>query len=301
MYRLFLFVFFSFSFFSCGVDEKETDGSEKTDGPENYTFQNIIILSDLSSRLDNKTPKDIDKISEIIHHFKNECVKPGEKIGDRSSISFSTFSGKISAKIDLNEFTNLGEKQQFINSTGKFKDSGFVHAIEGFKNKIIQTYKTVKNPGLDLISILNEKIRNEGIVRFSKVLAADGMDSTILNFDNHIYILSDGYLEYKNKDMNPQFYFGKDEIDRIRKYCQSHRVDVSKAIQEQDSLKLPPLNNTNNKFIHLHILETHERDKDDLNQTYRHLAGLRDNEILEAVWRQWAAESGFLSFEWKKY
>jgi len=295
MIRQFLFTVFSFCLFSCGGDGKETDG------PEKYTFQNIIILSDLSSRLDNKPPKDLNKISEIIKYFKNDCVKPGEKIGDRSSISFSAFSGKISAKIDLNQFTNLGEKQQFINSTGKYKDSGFLKAIEEFKNKIIQTYKTVKNPGLDLISILNEKIRNEGIVRFNKVLAADGMDSTFLNFENHIYILSDGYLEYQNKDMNPQFYFGKDEIERIRKYCQVNRIDVTKAIQELDSLKLPPLINNNNKLIHLHILETHERDKDDLTQTYRHPAGLRDNEILEAVWSQWAKESGFINLDWEKY
>ena len=299
MDRLSVLVFFLIFTSSCGSggEDKEVESGKV----ERYTFQNIIILSDLSSRLENKPSKDLNKIDEIIEHFKKDCVKPGEKMGDRSSISFSSFSGEISARIDLNDFPNIGEKQQFINSTGKFKNSGFIQALVEFRNKIIQTYKTDSNPGLDLISILNEKIRNDGFVRFSKVLSSGGMDSTYLNFENHIYILSDGYLEYQNKEMNPQFYFGKDEIERIRKYCQANRIEVSKAVQEQDSLKLPPLKNPNNNFIHLHVCETHERDKDDLKQTYSHPAGLRDNEILEAVWRQWAKESGFQSLEWEKY
>jgi hypothetical protein len=51
----------------------------------------------------------------------------------------------------------------------------------------------------------------------------------------------------------------------------------------------------------LHIYETHERDKDDKMLNYKNEQGLRDNEILEAVWRKWALESGFKSLEWKKY
>jgi hypothetical protein len=35
--------------------------------------------------------------------------------------------------------------------------------------------------------------------------------------------------------------------------------------------------------------------------TYKFPKGLRDNEILEGVWQKWAKESGFKTFEWKKY
>jgi hypothetical protein len=66
-------------------------------------------------------------------------------------------------------------------------------------------------------------------------------------------------------------------------------------------LCLPPSESRNNKYLNLHILETHERDFDTRNQAYKHPKGLRDNEILETVWRKWAIESGFKSFEWKKY
>jgi predicted NAD/FAD-binding protein len=78
-------------------------------------------------------------------------------------------------------------------------------------------------------------------------------------------------------------------------------VDISKALEMNNSLGLSPLRSQKNKFINLHILETHERDKNDQSQTYEHPTGHRDNEILEAVWRKWAKESGFKTFEWRKY
>jgi hypothetical protein len=54
-------------------------------------------------------------------------------------------------------------------------------------------------------------------------------------------------------------------------------------------------------MIYLHVWETHERDKNIVSQTYKYPIGLRDNEILQAVWKKWAQESGFKGFEWKKY
>ena len=76
--------------------------------PQNkyLTYQNIVILSDMSSRLDNRPQKDIDEILKIVNFFKTECVKPGEKIGDKSCISFSAFSEKTAAIIDINKIKN---------------------------------------------------------------------------------------------------------------------------------------------------------------------------------------------------
>ena len=68
-----------------------------------------------------------------------------------------------------------------------------------------------------------------------------------------------------------------------------------------NSLKLPAAYDNINNNINLHILETHQRDKNDELQNYNNPKGLRDNEILEEVWRIWAEESGFKSFEWKIY
>ncbi|MCO5231820.1 MAG: hypothetical protein M9958_11775 [Chitinophagales bacterium] len=276
--------------FSCGSESQN----------KHLKYQNIVILSDLSSRIDNKPPKDIEEIHKIVQYFKNECVKPGEKIGDKSSICFSSFSDKVIATIDIDKIKNLGDKQQFINSTGKFQGSGLTYQIDDFEKKVKSTYTNIRNKGLDLISILIEKIENEPIIKKDTYLT-DGVDTTFVNFDNHIYIFTDGYLEYINKRANNQFYFGSSEIDKVRQYCKSNNVDIKTALDSNKTLCLTPIKNDNNQLVNLHVLETHERDKNDKLQIYKHPLGQRDNEILEAVWRKWATESGFKSFEWKKY
>lgn len=263
-------------------------------------YQNYIILSDLSSRIDNKPSKDIEEIHNILERFKNEIVKPGEKIGDKSSISFSTFSSKSITEIDISKIKNLGEKQQFINSTGKYKNEGFKEKLIDFEKIVEDTYLKNKNQGLDLISVLIDKIDNGSIIKHDKKIS-DGVNSKIIKYDNHIYIFTDGYLEYLNKNVNSQYYFGINEIDKIRQYCQAKKIDVEKALKSDKTLGLPTNKTKVNKLINLHILETQERDKDDKLQTYTYPKGLRDNEILEAVWRKWSTESGFKSFDWKKY
>lgn len=264
------------------------------------TYQNIVILSDLSSRIDNKPPKDIEEIQKIIKYFRNECVKPGEKIGDKSIISFSVFSDKVAAKIDINEIRKLGAKQQFINSTGEYKNSGLNQKLEDFENKVKEVYASTRNPGLDLISVLIDKLEKEPIVK-QDFFVSDGIDTTFIKYDNHIYIFTDGYLEYRNKAFNKQFYFGVTEIEKIRTYCKTNNVSIAEALEDNTSLCLPSYKGKKNEFVTLHILETQERDKDDKLQTYKYPTGQRDNEILEAVWRKWAIESGFKELTWDKY
>lgn len=271
-----------------------------TEPPKHLTYQNIIILSDLSSRIDNKLAKDKNEIQKIIQYFKNECVKPGEKIGDKSAICFSSFSDKVIASIDIGKIKNLGEKQQFINSTGKFINNGLDYQIDDFEKKVNYAYSNLRNNGLDLISMLIEKIENEQIVKESFYLT-DGVDTTFVNYDNHIYIFTDGYLEYLNKNANNQFYFGSSEIEKVRQFCRINNLDIPTALEKNHSFKLPVTKSKKNQFINLHVFETHERDKNEKNLNYSHPKGERDNEILEAVWRKWAFESGFKSFEWKKY
>ena len=190
---------------SCGVPKSQN---------KYLTYQNIIILSDMSSRLENKPPKDVDEIHKIVQFFKNDCVKPGEKIGDKSCISFSTFSEKVITSIDIDKIKDLGEKQQFINSTGKYQNNGLAYQIDDFERKVKSTYANTRNKGLDLISILIDKIENEPILKKNTYLT-DGIDTTFINYDNHIYIFTDGYLEYLNKSENSQFYFGSSEIEKV--------------------------------------------------------------------------------------
>lgn len=276
---------------SCGVTPQK----------KTLTYQNIVILSDMSSRLNNSPQKDTAAIRQIVQYFKNECVKPGEKIGDKSSISFSAFSqSQVAASVDIGEIKDLGKRQRFINSTGEYQRNGLTQQLALFVNNVKNIYESIRNPGLDLISMLMEKIENESIIKEDTFLT-NGVDTTFINYENHLYIFTDGYLEYRNKGANDQFYFGSAEIDQLRQYCTDHRLDIITALAKDQTLGLPACRNSANSSIHLHILETHERDKDSILQTYKHPTGLRDNEILKAVWQKWAAESGFKQFEWRKY
>ena len=270
--------------------------------PQNkyLTYQNIVILSDMSSRLNNRPSKDINEIRKIVQFFKTECVKPGEKIGDKSCISFSAFSEKTAVTIDINKITNLGEKQRFINSTGEYENFGLTHQIANFDSIVKDVYTNTRNSGLDLISLLIEKITNEPIVKEDKYLT-DGVDTTFLTYNNQIHIFTDGYLEYLGKGKNSQFYFGSSEIARVRQYCIKNKVNISDALEADINLCLPPCKHKLNKHIILHIHETHERDKNLFSQTYLHHSGQRDNEILEAVWKKWAKDSGFKDLTWHKY
>jgi len=267
-------------------------------------YQNIVIISDMSNRISkHEFPlKDNNEIHNIVQYFKNECVKPGEKIGDKSSITFSAFSEKNAVSIDLGKIKDLGAKQSFINSTGSYMNCGLEKKLSDFEDTVKYLYKRIENPGLDLISLLIEKIENENIVKQTNIIS-DGIDSTFIHYENHIYIFTDGYLEYKRfqPQQNNQFYFSTTEINRVRQYCENKGVDVTTALKADKSLCLPVCSSKNNQDIILHILETHERDKNTKFQTYNHRKGLRDNEILESVWKKWAKESGFKDLIWKKY
>lgn len=271
---------------------------------KDLSYKNIIILADMSSRIRNPLfpPKDTEEIEKLTAFFRNECVKPGEKIGDRSSISFLALSQKDRLEIDLEDIQSISERQSFINSTGNFDRNGLDKKLEEFNEKVNHYYETVVDKGLDLISVMDEKIRNENLVKRNKQIT-DGMNITNISYDNDIYLFTDAYLEYvlSQKRINSQYYFGADEIEKIRQYCNKNKVNVTTALQDAPSLRLPSLHNDLNQYINLIVMETHERDKNLTFQTYNHPSGQRDNEILEAVWELWAKESGFKSFKWKKY
>jgi len=274
------------------------------------TYQNIVILSDMSDRLQPKIngeiknqqypPLDTIEIQKIIDYFKNECVKPGEKIGDNSCIAFATFSNSNFAKVDVGLHAELGEKQQFINSTGKFENRGLIFELHEFESKVKNFYGTIRNDGLDLINALNAKINNDFIIKTNTVFT-DGNDTTFINYENHVYIFTDGYLEYKGRAMNDEFYFGSSEIKKLRDYCTENNVLPAEALKFDGTLGIPSLYNKRNELIYLHVMETHSRDINFNDMHPKNKYGLTDNEILQAVWRKWAIDSGFKDITWDQY
>jgi hypothetical protein len=269
---------------------------------ENLTYQNIIILSDMSNRIGNTVfpNKDTAIIKEIVNYFEKNCVKPGIKISDRSKIYFSTFTINNHTSVDIEKFDySIKDKQSFVNSTGNYKNSGLKEMLIQFEDSVRLIYSKERNPGLDLISMLIEKINNENIIKKNHTIKI-GNKEINLNYINTIYLFTDGYLEF-SKNSNQNFYFGVPQIEKIRNYCLANKMNINEALSSNPNLGIPAYRSPLNSLINLHVLETHERDKNVSEINYKNGPGLRDNEILQAVWTKWANDSGFNNFLWAKY
>lgn len=269
---------------------------------KHLSYKNIIILSDMSDRiLDKNFPqKDLIEIHKIITFFENECVKPGEKIGDKSSICFSPLSENDIISVDIDKVKDLGDKQSYINSTGKYKNRGLKKDLLEFEKSIAEKYMNINDKGLDLLSILLEKVKNDNIIKTDRIIT-NGIDSTFIHYENDIYIFTDGYLEYSLQTNNHQFRFGPTKIDQLRKYCINNNVSVEKALNENPKLGLQPFKNQLSKNIQIYVVETFERGFNKKTQNYDYEVGFRDNEILKMVWDKWIIESGFKKPIWRTY
>lgn len=262
-------------------------------------YDNIMIYSDLSSRM-NKNPNDTLIINQIIDFFVSSCVKPGIKVNDRSAIFFSRAnhqrSNCNSANIDIGQFKNLEEKQQFVNNKNEHKNLN--KAILEFKNSVRCNYLERDNGGLDLLSLIYQEVNTGNHIKKPEYLISE-TDTTTLYFHNHLFIFTDGYLEYSTATGSNDFYFGEPQIKAVRNFCKTKKVSPEEAIRNNPQFKIRPLVSENNKFVNLYILETDDRGFNVQKGTLKNTGDLSDNNILRLVWKVWAEESGFRHFEWR--
>jgi hypothetical protein len=262
-------------------------------------YDNIMIYTDLSSRMD-KNPNDTTIINQLIDFFITGCVKPGIKVNDRSAISFSRINYKRSscpsANINIGQFKNIEQKQQFVNNISE--DKNLKKSIIEFKNSISCNYQERDNGGLDLLSLIYQEINTGNNIKKPEYIISE-TDTTTLYYYNHLFIFTDGYLEYSTETGNTDFYFGEPQIEGLRKYCRKNKVAPEDAIRNNSQFKLRPLVSDNNKLVSLYILETDDRGFNVRNGTLKNTGDLSDNNLLRLVWKVWAEESGFRYFEWK--
>jgi hypothetical protein len=278
-------------------------------------YDNIIIFSDLSNRLDrtistNLPASDTIVINRIIDFFVSDCVKPGIKNNDRSSILYS-FLNPISynlpkSKIDLEEeFPNVSDiksKQAYVNNTCQTKNiSCDIIDLKLSIKRIYNNYKKFSNNyGLDILNLINDKIKNSNLIKKTVVTHTELGTSKRL-YDNHLFIFTDGYLEYYSKGAVKSRYFDYKKIETIRDFCIKKKCYPKEAIDKYSYLpRLPHLFSIINKDIALYIMETNDRHYDKNTGSNLYENGLTDNDILKAVWKKWAKDSGFKKFVWQK-
>jgi hypothetical protein len=268
-------------------------------------YHNLVILSDLSNRLDAK-PMDTVIINQFLSFFENDCVMPGVKINDRSSISFSRINDRSGtcqkSKIDLCDFSNteVSQKQRYVNSSDALTPGlkTLKGDLKAFRKNVQCTYGERDVKGLDILSLVFDKL-NRGSDFKKNGLIHDEVDTTHLVYHNHLILFTDGYLEYSTGNGNGEFYFGDKQIKAVRQFCKTNRVTPEEAISQNIDFQIRPLRTETNESVNLYVLETADRGFDSSTGTFRHTGDLSDNYILMAVWKHWAKESGFKSFTWK--
>lgn len=269
------------------------------DVPDIIEYDNIMIYTDLSSRM-NKNQSDTLVINQIVDFFESGCVKPGIKVNDRSAISFSRAnhqrSNCPSTKIDIGQFIKSEEKQQFVNNKSESKNLS--KSIFEFKSSVRCNYLERDNGGLDLLSLIYQEVNTGNHIKKPEYLISE-TDTTTLYFHNHLFLFTDGYLEYSTTAGSKDFYFGEPQIEALRKFCRINKVSPEEAIRNNQQFKIRPLVSDNNKFVNLYILETDDRGFNVQKGTLKNTGDLSDNNILRLVWKVWAEESGFRHFEWR--
>ncbi len=264
-------------------------------------YDNIMVYSDLSSRL-RSNPNDTVILAQVIDYFIDDCVKPGVKINDRSSILYSRInyhkSDCPSKKIDIGTIPDLTSKQKFVNDNSP--DGGLTQAIGELRDAIRCNYRERDKDGLDILSLLFLEVNAGYHLKDTVVTLSDERDTILQVYRNHLVLFTDGYLEYATAKGSKDFYFGKKQIEAVRKYCKSKQVTPEEAIRDNPRFRIRPLPSPNNRLVRLYVLETDDRGLNARRGTVLHTGELSDNHILQLVWKDWAERSGFRHFEWKQ-
>jgi hypothetical protein len=148
---------------------------------------------------------------------------------------------------------------------------------------------------------LIDKIENDNLIK-EDTFFTDGIDTTFINFENHIYIFTDGYLETKNRPGSTigTFYFSETEIENIRNFAKCNNVSPEEALRMNEAFRLPKAPQRKNMLAKIHVLETDDRKYNAVQGEWESSYGLKDNDILKAVWRRWAKDSNFKGeLNWK--
>lgn len=275
------------------------NNSKNNEDTKTLNYNNITIYSDLSNRL-SKSPNDRVVINQLKDYFVKECVKPGQKVNDCSSLAYSRMnsynSNCSSFTIDIETVGNVTEKAKFVNNKG----SGITlnKALSSLDSVVDCSYKETDSIGLDILSLLYNEINDGRPIKQNRSVF-NGSDSTLFQFNNHVFIFTDGYLEFSRSHGNLNLYFGRPEIDRVRALCQQKKQTPLQVLSSCPNLRLMPLQSENNKLVNLYVMETDDRGLNVQTGTLRYTGELSDNHILKTVWELWAAESGFRQFSWK--
>ena len=248
---------------------------------------NIIIFRDFSTR---DSPRDTGELKTIfMKHFYEGSVKPKIKINDESCIQYIELpDNEVKFKKDISTIKELKLKQYYI--LNDLSNDLTKSLTEIHYNFSIKNMTNSKKYGFDLISLMLFNLgHQESLKKDSKpIIAIDG-DTLIKKYKNHIYVLSDGFLEFE-KDNGPNEYrLNEERIDLIRTEAEKAKLKPYTFLTQHPEFCLKPTDEFIDYDIDFHLIGIETREKN--NGHYIHKDGYRDYQIIAAVWKKWAEDS----------
>lgn len=281
-----------FVLFSCDTNDDNFDRIT-------LEYDNILIFSDVSNRILGDQ-NDINQIESILDYFVSNCVKPGIKINDRSSLRFYKIgyspNNCETKEIDLESFQSLEQKQKYVNNNNG--SGGLTLDLKLLLEGINCTYEKADQVQPDVITMISIDVSNGDNIKHDKAVF-DGQDSIFFKYNNRLVVFTDGYLGYSGQEIDGDFQIGPKELDDIRKLCRANDMNVYDLLKICPELRIRPFKHANNALVDLYVLETDDQGFDPITGNFSNPGPLSDNNILKAFWEFWAAESGYKSLTWK--
>lgn len=272
--------------------------------PKTIEHFNMLVVPDLSSRIDDPKPLgDLKVIDLILDRIpgKDGFVCAGRRsIGQKDAYSLSLMNKSLYAKydfpedgvgVDLMGFENQIELSDYL-YWGTKDGSSLVAKIDEMKLQTEAIYakalKNDKNRGTDIHAYLN------GLTSIDLKMPGEPKSTkcTKHEYRNVIFLITDGYLEKgDNQDKH-----SKMSVSLTEKMVNKFRDEFTKngngrGVEEfftDEGYGIKPLQNKLLEHTEIIVLEMNDRSADQAGNTPE----LSDEKILKLFWNNWFKTSG---------
>jgi len=285
----------------CGKSN-EAEQSGNLQKPKEIEHLNLIILSDLSNRInDDFYPRqltDIQIIEAITEVFPDYLRVGGRLINQKDRLrlrlinkqeipNFHDYEADLS--VDLGLFQTQGERIDYLNNKA---EKSITTDLNDFQNASAKIYnKAYQNTsGADIWTFFNQSFDDTYLQLTNPVENEYVQDKA----RTVIILLTDGYLETGNYDKdfcegNSCYFLSPSRIKDFRSRLKKSAGLKVKDIIEQEGYGIKPVKNKSLKEVEVLTLEFYDRSKSASGAASVYPT---DFQITKAMWKDWLKNSG---------
>jgi hypothetical protein len=285
----------------CGKANKDKP-TEHMEKPKEVEHLNLIILSDLSNRINSELyPRQLDDIQiiEAITEVFPDYIRMGGRLinqKDRLRLrlinkqevpNFYDYEADLS--VDLGGFQTQGERVDYLNGKA---DKTLTTDLNDFQNASAKIYeKAYENTsGADIWTFFNQSF-DETYLMLTNPMRNDHIQDKARTV---IILLTDGYLEAGNYgknfcEGNSCYYLSPSRIKDFRSTLKKGKGLNINDIIEQENFRIKAVNNKTLKEVEVLTLEFYDRSKSASGSASIYPT---DFHITKALWQDWMTNSG---------